>query len=66
MQEGYMDYSGMYNVDGMCENFANAVYDLIDGTYTGEAKLYTDPMVVAAADINNLDLWGAHYMEEAA
>lgn len=66
MQEGYMDYSGMYNVDGMCENFANAVYDLIDGTYTGEAKLYTDPMIVAAADINNLDLWGAHYMEEAA
>ena len=38
----------------------------IDGTYTGEAKLYTDPMIVAAADINNLDLWGAHYMEEAA
>lgn len=56
----------MYNVDGMCENFANAVYDLIDGTYSGESKLYTDPMIVAAADINNLDLWGAHYMEEAA
>ena len=66
MQEGYMDYSGMYNVDGMCENFANAVYDLIDGTYSGESKLYTDPMIVAAADINNLDLWGAHYMDEAA
>ena len=66
MQEGYMDYSGMYNVDGMCENFANAVYDLIEGTYEGESKLYTDPMVVAAADIDSLDLWGAHYMDEAA
>lgn len=65
MQEGYMDYSGMYNVDGMCENFANAVYDLIDGTYEGEAKLYTDPLVVDAADLDTIDLWGAHYMEEA-
>ena len=66
MQEGYMDYSGMYNVDGMCQNFADSVYDLIDGTYEGDAKLYTDPMIVAASDIDNLDLWGANYMEEAA
>ena len=66
MQEGYMDYSGMYNVDGMCENFANAVYGLIDGTYDGDAKLYTAPMVVDAAEIGDLDLWGAHYLEEAA
>ena len=61
-----MDYSGMYNVDGMCQNFADSVYDLIDGTYEGDAKLYTDPMIVAASDIDNLDLWGANYMEEAA
>lgn len=66
MQEGYMDYSGMYNVNGMCENFANAVYDLIDGTYEGESKLYTDPMVVDAADVGTMELWGANYMEEAA
>lgn len=66
MQEGYMDYSGMYNVDGMCENFANAVYDLIDGTYEGDAKLYTEPLVVDAAEIDGIELWGANYMEEAA
>ena len=61
-----MDYSGMYNVNGMCDNFAGAMYDLIDGTYEGEAKLYTDPMVVAASEMDGLDLWGANYMEEAA
>ena len=66
MQDGYMDMSGMYNVDGMCENFANSVYDLVEGTYDGEQKLYTEPMVVDAADMDSLELWGANYMEEAA
>lgn len=66
MQDGYMDMSGMYNVDGMCENFANSVYDLIEGTYEGEQKLYTEPMVVDAADMESLELWGANYMDEAA
>lgn len=66
MQDGYMDMSGMYNVDGMCENFANSVYALVEGTYDGEQKLYTEPMVVDAADMDSLELWGANYMEEAA
>ena len=62
-----MDYSGMYNGRRYVPEFCvDSVYDLIDGTYEGDAKLYTDPMIVAASDIDNLDLWGANYMEGAA
>ncbi|MDC7291646.1 sugar ABC transporter substrate-binding protein [Blautia schinkii] len=65
MQDGYMDYSGMYNVDGMAENFASAIYEIIEGTYKGEAELYSDPLVVNAEDIESLELWGKNYMDEA-
>lgn len=66
MQEGYMDVSGMYNIDGMCENFADSVYDLVAGKYEGEQKIYTEPMVADASEMDSLDLWGADYMDEAA
>lgn len=61
MKEGYMDYSGMYSIDAMCGDFADAVYDLINGTYEGETKLYSDPLIVDAADVNDMELWGANY-----
>lgn len=65
MQEGYMDCSGMYDVDAMGENFAAAIYDIIDGTYDGPSEVYSDPMVVRADEVGTLELWGKNYMEEA-
>lgn len=62
MLEGYMDYSGMYNIDAMCADLANAVYPILEGTYTGEAKLYSDPLIVSAEEIGGMtDLWGIAY-----
>lgn len=62
MLEGYMDYSGMYNIEAMCNDFADAIFQIIDGTYTGEAKLYSDPLIVDADDMAEMtDLWGIKY-----
>ena len=62
MLEGYMDYSGMYNIDAMCSDLADAVYPILEGTYTGEAKLYSDPLIVSAEEIGGMtDLWGIAY-----
>ena len=65
MLDGYMDYSGMYNIDAMCSDLAEAVYPILEGTYTGEAKLYSDPLIVSAAEIGDMpDLWGIVYADE--
>lgn len=67
MLDGYIDYSGMYNIEAMCGDFADAIFDIIEGTYTGEAQLYSDPMIVSAEEIADMpDLWGIKYAEAEA
>jgi len=62
MLDGYMDYSGMYNIEAMCGDFAEAIFPIIEGTYTGEAKLFSDPLMVSSKDIGGMsDLWGIKY-----
>lgn len=65
MLDGYMDCSGMYSVEGMCSDFADAIFQIIDGSYTGEAELYSDPLIVSAKDIAGMsDLWGIKYADK--
>ena len=67
MLDGYIDYSGMYNIEAMCGDFANAIFDIIEATYTGEAQLYSEPMIVSAEEIADMpDLWGIKYAEQEA
>ena len=62
MLGGFIDYSGMYNIEGMCGNFASAIFQILDGTYAGEKKLYSDPMLVSAKEITaDSELWGIKY-----
>ncbi len=62
MLDGYIDYSGMYSIEGMCANFATAIFPLIEGTYTGENRLYSDPLLVSSKDITeDSELWGIKY-----
>lgn len=62
MLDRYIDYSGMYNIEAMCSDFADAIFPIIEGTYTGESKLYSDPLMVSSKDIGGMsDLWGIKY-----
>ena len=62
MLDGYADYSGMYNIEAMCSDFAEAIFQILKGEYKGEAELYSDPLIVDAADIGGMaDLWGIKY-----
>lgn len=62
MQDGYADYSGMYNIEAMCSDFADAIFQILEGTYDGPSELYSDPLIVDADDIAGMsDLWGIKY-----
>lgn len=64
MLDGYADYSGMYNIEAMCNDFSDAIFEILKGTYSGESELYSDPLIVNAEDISDMqDLWGIKYAE---
>lgn len=61
LRNGYMDYDTAYDLNSMSKEVSKAIFQIVDGKYSGKKEITVGGTVVSKSNVDTLDLWAKKY-----